>query len=91
MSGWTARQLRACLRHSGPFKVTSLANGLLTVEPAWSRERPKECTGAIVRDEHGDCVKCHMPHIGGIFSRMELAEAVQEVLNRVVAGRKGRR
>ena len=56
------------IRHAGPFKVHSLANGHLRVECAWPEER--------VTLESGD-------RLGpGVFSRARLAAQVEALLNR---------
>jgi hypothetical protein len=73
----------ACLRDAGPFKVTSLVNGNLTVESSYAGVRIAEgCTRD--RDQQG-CRACGAWHIYGVFGRMALASRVQDILNSYVA------
>lgn len=73
------------LRDAGPFKVVSVADGSLRVEPRWSGYRPTDCTW--VRDygaaEWTDCPTCGLPHLGGFVSRMALAARLETLLNRL--------
>lgn len=74
----TLRAQRLRIRRAGPYTVVSLANGQLTVQPAWPGCGPKD------HDTKPDryCAQCDCYHIGGIFSRLDLAEAIEALLNR---------
>lgn len=71
-------QIRRALQLTGPFKVSSLANGEFTIKPAWSHYGPKNCAPDINRY----CKACDCYHIGGFDDRMALAVLIQEMLNK---------
>ena len=60
------RSERALLKELRPYKVLSLANGHLSVEPTWRPVGSGEGIGEGV---------------GGVLSRMTLADIVERILN----------
>lgn len=81
----TRATIRRALRLCGPFKAVSRADGTILVTAAWS-DWGKRCVGAEKLDD-GACQRCGGLHIGGIFDRMGLAEAIEALLNRERAGK----
>lgn len=76
---------RELIREAGWMNVVSQANGLLRVTPAWLSSIPKEC-GPQMCGEGNYCPRHDCHHIGGMFTRMALAELVARVLADVRRG-----